>query len=331
MSNASRYFTAAFAAASIGLGIYVVLLRTELGTLRRELDGARVEREAARKNEDLARAQVVPLQENAARLASERDALRGGAAPAEGTATAAAAAPAAGHPLGAFGDTFATPEMRQMVRKEALTDARKQFAELVKKWGLPPADADQFMQLIADRNSGDAAGALAMLAGGKFDEKAIAAQELAEEKATEESNARLKALLGEARFAEFDAANARREELKTVSAYRDHLEAAGTPLTEEQHSALAKIAKVEKPDENAFAPEDVEFFTKGMTDAQMAKLRQRQEAAQARITAQAASFLSPDQNNALQEAFRAELEEQDFALKMARNLFRGPAGAPPPR
>jgi hypothetical protein len=328
MSNIPRFSAVAFAAVSIGLGVYVVSLRSELGTLRRALDEARVARDTAQKNEEVARGRVAPLQENVARLTAERDGLRG--SPGAAAPAAAVTKPGAENPLGAFAQTFATPEMRQMVRKEALKDARKGFADLIKKWNLSAADADQFLEFIADRDSADASDAMSMLAGGKLDEKAIAEQEKRQEKAKEESNTHLKALLGEQRYAEFEAANARREELNAVSAYRDHLESAGTPLSDEQRSTLAKIVKAEKPDENDWKAEDVDFFTKGMTDEQIGKIRQRQEAAQARIAQQAASFLSPDQVNALQAAFRTENEEQDMALKLARNLFQAaPAPAPP--
>jgi hypothetical protein len=320
MSNASRFSAVAFAAISLGLGVYVFSLRSELGTLRHELNEARVARIAAEKNEELARAQLAPLQENVARLTTERDGLRG--SPGANAPAAVATKPDAENPLGAFAQTFATPEMRQMMRKEALKDARKGFADLIKKWNLSTADADQFLEFIADRDSADSADAMSMLAGGKLDVKAIEEQEARQEKAKEESNAHLKALLGEQRYTEFEAANTRREELEAVSAYRDHLESAGAPLSDEQRSTLAKIVKAEKPDENDWKSEDVDFFTKGMTDEHLGKIRQRQEAAQARIAQQSASFLSPDQVNALQAAFRSEIEELEMALKMARNLFQ---------
>lgn len=321
MSSASRIVTLALAGISAALAFYAIFLRTELAALHAELTGIRTERDAAKRNEEIARGESAPAQDNVARLAPRGDEM-----PNE-ERTAAAAADG-DQVLSGLAQTFAGPEMRQLVRREALTDAKKGFADLLKEWKLPPADADTFLQFVADRDSADASDALSMLATGKLDERSIAEQEERQAKAKEESDARLKALLGDERYAEFEAANARREELKAVSPYRDHLESAGVPLTDEQRGALAKIVKAEKPDENDWQKEDVEFFTRGMTDAQMMKLRQREEAAQARITQQAASFLSPDQVNALQAAFRAELEEQDFALKLARNLFQGGAAAP---
>ncbi len=305
-------------ALSIGLAAYVVSLRSERGALQRELasarrDGATVEKgeKAGARAEDLK-----PQAGDSPDTAATRE------------QAIAATDPKPEQLLGGFAQTFATPEMRQMVRMDALTEARKGFADLLKQWNMPPAEADQFLQFVADRDSADASDALSMLADGNLDEKSIAEQEQRQAKAKEESNARLRALLGDERYAEFEAANARREQLKAVSSYRDHLESAGAPLSTDQRDALARIVIAEKPDENDWHPEDVEFFTQGMTDAQLARIRQRHEVAQGRIAQQAASFLSPDQVSALQAAFRAELDEQDLALKVARNLFQGGAGAP---
>jgi hypothetical protein len=238
-----------------------------------------MDRDAARKNEEVARAELAPMQDHVARLATERNAIRSGSPGSSepGEEGTVAAASKDDQPLGGLAQTFAGPEMRQMVRMEALTDAKKGFADLLKQWSVPPAEAEQFLQFVADRDSADASDALSMLATGKLDEKSIAEQEQRQAKAKEESNTRLKSLLGKERYAEFEVANARREELKAVSSYRDHLEAAGAPLTDEQRGALAKIVMTEKPDENDWQQEDVEFFTQGMTDAQLAKIRQRQE------------------------------------------------------
>ncbi len=315
-----RIITACLAAACAGLGFYAVTLRSDLSALRGELDATRLERDGARKGEEVARGRLVPLQENVARLTTERDQLRKRSAEPEPAKTAP---PASGHPMEAFAQTFATPEMRQIVRREALGDARKGFADVLKRWNLSPAETDQFLEFVADRDSADASDALAMLASGQLDAKSIAEQEARQEKALKENNARLKALLGDARYAEFEAADALETERKATSAYRDHLESAGVPLTSDQRSALARIVTKEKPDENDWHPEDVEFFTQGMTDAQLLKLRQRQEAAHTRIAQQATSFLSPDQVAALQAAFRSEVEEQDLALKMARTFLQG--------
>ena len=329
MTQTSRTIQICLAAACVGISFYAFSLRSDLAALRGELEVMKAERDGARKGEVIAKGQLAPLQENVARLAAERDQLRSGSTQAAANPDpTTVAAPASEFTLGAIAQTFATPEMRQMVRREALSEARKGFADLLKKWTLSPAETDQFLEFVADRDSADASDALAMLATGKLDAKSIAEQEAKQTKSREENNARLKSLLGDERYAEFTAADAREAEIKAVSTYRDHLESAGTPLTADQRSALAKIVTKEKPDENDWQPEDVEFFTQGMTDAQITKLRQRHEASHTRITQQATSFLSPDQIVALQSAFRSEIEEQDLALKMARTFFQSAAPAP---
>lgn len=326
-SRTSRIIILCLAAACAGLGIYLICLRSDLASLRGELAATRRQRDEVQKGGDVARAQLAPLQENVARLTKERDGLRERASLGDAGVTAGKGA-AKEQPYVGFAQAFATPEMRQMVRREAMNEARKGFSELLKKWSLPPGEANQFLEFVADRDSADTSDALAMLATGRLDGKSIAEQEAKQEKMRQENNARLKALLGAERYAEFEAADAREAENQAVSTYRDHLESAGSPLSEEQRSALAKIVTREKPDEDDWQPEDVEFFTKGMTDAQISKLRQRQEAAHGRITQQATSFLSPDQIAALQAAFRTELEEQDLALKMARTFFQTTAPTP---
>ena len=321
MSSTSQIVTVCLAAACVGLGFYTVSLQSDLAALRGELEAARTKRDHARKGEVAA---VAGAGHVAQRETMPDEPAAGAGEPA---ADRSATPSKAEFPFGAFAQTFDTPEMRQMMRRETLTEARKNYADLLKKWNLPPADGDQFLGFVADRDSADANDALAMMSGGKLDAASIAEQEAKQEKTREENNARLKALLGDERYAEFEVADAREAEIKAVSSYRDQLESAGVPLTDDQRSALAKIVKKENPDENDWKPEDVEFFTQGMTDAQMAKLQQRQQAAHARISEQASSILSPDQMAALETAFRNELEEQQLALKIARTLFQKPAPA----
>ena len=308
ISRIAWIIIACLAAVSLGLGFYVFTLRTDLAALRGELPSAHLSAQP----------------ENAGRLTAERDRPGEVEAPASADAkTTAVAGTAAAHPFAPFAQTFAAPEMRQMFRGTALRRARKEFADLLKQWNLPPAEADQFLQFVVDRDSVDFSDVLAAnLAAGKLDANSLAEHHAAQQKTRQEHEARLKALLGDERYAEFAAAEARTAELKAVSMYRDHLEAAGAPLTDDQSTALAQIVTRERPDENELHPEAVEFLAQGMTDAQLLKLRQKSEAAHTRITQQAASFLSPDQMAALQAAFRSELDEQDLALKMTRSVFQ---------
>jgi hypothetical protein len=320
-SHTYRNLTLCLAAACAGLGIYAVSLHADLAALRGEL-AARAEQDRARPGDGVA---LMPSDENVARIAEEGDGLRRGE-PEESGASDSAPVTAQGgkQPFAAIAQTFGSPEMRQFARREALNDARKEFGDLIKKWNLPAAEADQFLEFVADRDSAAASDALAMLATGKLDAKSITEQGARRIAARKEYDARLKTLLSDEQYAEFEAASARAAEKEAISSYHDHLESTGVPLTDDQRSALAKIVKKVKPDENDWQSEDVEFFTQGMTDAHLMKLRQRLEAAHTRISQEATGFLSPDQVAALQGAFRNEVEEQDLALKMARTLFQPP-------
>src|SRR5829696_6555051 len=110
--SAHRTSILSLLALSMALAVYALSLRSEQAALRGELARARVDRDAARNNE--------------VRLTAERDATRSGSpvssAPAEeGTAPAA---PKDDQIPGGLAQTFAAPEMRQMVRMEALTKAK---------------------------------------------------------------------------------------------------------------------------------------------------------------------------------------------------------------
>lgn len=65
------------------------------------------------------------------------------------------------------------------------------------------------------------------------------------------------------------------------------------------------------------------------TDEQIATLRKTTEERQSRITQKASAFLSPDQLNGLQTAFREENDEQESSLKFVREMRKGAnPGAP---
>jgi hypothetical protein len=200
MPNASRYVAIGTAAVAVGLGIYAMVLRGELSVLRLERDAAVGARARADQFAADARSEVTPLKENVERLKAERDALRGTARENTNSTSTAASTGSPVPSAGALAQTFATPEMKQMLRQEALRDARKGFTDLLKQWNLSAAEADQFLEFVAQADGANDADALAMFGGGKIDAKTIADQEAKAEAAKAESAKRLKDLLGEARY-----------------------------------------------------------------------------------------------------------------------------------
>jgi hypothetical protein len=324
MANPLRILVFALVIATIGLAVYLVSLRKEVGELRQQLVATRIESESARKAEMAARGEVAPLKENVARLTAERDQFR--ANPNAGsTVSGEGAKEREGGVWSAFSEMFTEPAMKQIMRSQSVTEAKKGFSDLLKQWNLRPEVADQFLQMVADRGVSEEIDALALMTSGKFDPKSLAEERQKQDQAKEEIDHRLKDLLGEARFAEYQAFDARRQELERTATYREHLEAEGVALSEQQSAALGKILKAEtpEPDDITLQKEELDFFTKGMTDELMGKVRQKYEAMHTRIVDQAAAFLNPDQINALQSAFRNEDEEAVMALQLVRNIARG--------
>src|SRR5688572_10746583 len=139
ISRTSGFIIACLAAAALGLGIYIFTLRSDLAAVRRDLAAAQAERDGARQGDRLAREQTPALLESGERLAANEDQPREEKASENANATAVAET-ATENALGALAQTFATPEMRQMIQREALNDARKGYADLLKKWNLPSGE-----------------------------------------------------------------------------------------------------------------------------------------------------------------------------------------------
>jgi hypothetical protein len=314
-----------------GLIFYVIDLRSDLEAIRATVQTAQ---DAERK----ATAEAEPLRKDVVRLTAERDEHRAAAKQlvAEGKAAPAKKEekPMLENLLGAFGQLVDSPEAKTMMRREAVTEARKKFGELLKKWNLSKADADLFLEMVSDQEMASQETMIALFSKGttspeKLEEgvkKATAAQE--------ESRTRMKSLLGDERYAEWEKSNDEAREKESTRGYREHLTEAGVTLNDTQHAELAKIVKAERlasgfkdgPEKEA---EEMAMMSKGITDAGIAEARKKNETYQARVLQKATGVLTPDQVNSLQEAFRQENDEQDLSYKMIRNFMPPKATATP--
>jgi hypothetical protein len=321
----------------LGLGFYVFDLRSELETVRASV-------QAAQEGERKSAAEVEPLRRNVERLTAERDEHRATAkelaANPNSTSGGKKDKPDLAGFLGGVGQLFDSPETKTMMRRESAKEVRKKFADLLKKWNLSKTDSDLFLEMVTDIELSSADAIFGLLGKGESTPEKMAESMKESAAAQDESRARLKGLLGEARYEEWEKSNEAATTAMATDSYRDHLAEAGVVLSETQHADLAKLVKAERaasgmkdgPEKEA---EDMAMISKGLTDAQIAKMRQESEAYQARVAQKAAGFLSPDQVNALQDAFKQENEATDFGLKMIRKFLPAdgkkdpaPVGAP---
>ncbi len=232
--------------------------------------------------------------------------------------------------LGGLLQSMDSPEMRKMMRGQALTEARKEYAGLVKKWGLSPKDAEQFAQFISDRDFADTGDAMAFLKDGTLDEKKMAEMEKKEADRAKESAARLKALLGEQRVVELEKFDAEKEHLTSVARYSDQLTMAGFPLDAKQQEELGNILRTVAAADGEKTPsqrklEEAAEFMAGCTEESIAAARKKDEAVQRQVIARATGLLNPDQVSALQSAFKDENAEKEMGLKFAGQMMKSGA------
>ncbi len=323
-----RVLATALVVLSACLGWWALDLRERLSSAESMLFSLRTEHDAAKKETALAQPAAEPLRANIARLTDERDRAREaqplGGAPAE-TSAPAGQEP---NPFANLLQNMDSPEMRKMLRGQAVAEARTEYAALVKKWALSPRDAEQFIQLVADRDFSDVADAMSHFKDGAADDKKIAEMETKDEARKKENAARLKSLLGDKRAGELEAFDSDKEQQSTVSRYSDHLTTAGFPLDAHQQEELANIiraADAETHGESSAsqrAMDELAELKAGMTDEAVAAGRLKDEAQQRRVTDRAAGLLSPDQISALQAAYREENDEKEMTMKFMGQMMK---------
>ena len=307
---------------STALTWWALDLQARLATAESALFSLRNEHVAALKTAAVAAAEAEPLRANIARLTEERDRAK---------ATAKAPPPAATlaetvEPdlLGGLLQNMDSPEMRKMMRGQAVAEARKEYAALVKKWALSPKDAEQFAQFIADRDFVDTGDVMAFLKDGVLDEKKVAEMEKKEAERAKESAARLKALLGEQRLAELERFDMDKEHIANVARYGDQLTTAGFPLDAKQQEELSNILRTAAAEGGKKRPEAA-AFTAVFTEESIAAARQKEEAVQRQVITRATGLLNPDQISALQAAFKDENDEKEMGLKFAGQMMKSGA------
>ncbi len=317
-----RVLTICFLVVSMALAWWALELQSKLVFKELEVRTLRKERDAAQAAEKRARADIAPLQEDVARLKKERD-------DAQTTASASPAAPVEDVNAGLLGGLLKqmdSPEMKNMMRSQELAAVRKEYAALLKRWNLPPADAETVLNFLTDREMG--AGLDALSAFGPNGAPSDLAEKI--EKRQSENKERLKTLLGAERMAELESFEQEKGRADVIARYAEHLDITGSPLNPQQRTQLAELIRAETgTDTERAAAEaaEMKLIAGGVTDETIAKMRKDSETQQSRIIQKAGSILTPDQVSGLQSAFREENDEQESSMKMVKQLLKEGGGA----
>jgi hypothetical protein len=312
-----------------------------IAQLNRQIAAASASADGAKAALDAVKQELAAARENIERLKAERDAALAKAktGPAEGLTSQppAAAASAEGEKpggFGAFAKMFESEEGRKMMKSQTIMGTRMMYAELGRKLGLSPQDAEQVMALLGDRAGAMAEAQFKRMAGGQLDE-ATAKQMAEENKAIKaEYDTKLKGMIGEQKFSEMQEYEKTLGDRMMMTQYDQQFNAAGVPLQGEQREALLAIMADERkkspPSVFDNSGQDVaRNFSAMRDDTNFDKFFEQEAAYQQRVLDSATKALNPDQINALRQGFKQWGDMQKFGMKMMQGMMKGEGGKAP--
>ena len=262
-------------------------------------------------------------EENAKRLATERDAALAKAKEAPAATPAAAekpAAAAAGDMVKGLADMFKGEEGKKMLKMQSEMGARMMFGDFIKK--LDPTTGDAVMALLAERQGTLAA--LGMEAMNSDDPKAAQAKLTAQK---DEFDKKLKSLIGEEKMNELTAYERTVGDRMMFGQVESQFSAAGTPLSPEQRESVIALMSQERLKTPASALEagntnPTEAMKVLQDDNAVADFLKKEEDLHNRVLNQANTVLSPDQVETFRKSLNQMREMQQFGLKMGKQMFQ---------
>ena len=220
---------------------------------------------------------------------------------------------------------FKDPEMRKMMRGQQSMGVRMMYGDLAKELGLTPAETDQVMELLTDRQMDASAKAMDGIdqAG---DEAKLAANAADAQKSVSDYDAKLKNILGEERSRKLSDYERTIGDRMAMQQYSGAFSSAGAPLDETQKQGLLNVMKEERLKQPAGpldpGNKDVAAQMKAMQSGEgLTEALNKQRELNQRVLTRSRDVLSPDQMTALEKAQKAQIDMQEMGMKMAQGMF----------
>ncbi len=291
--------------------------RIEAGN--REIADVRAEKERAeRQLRDFARASDGMMAHANARAASLSNALAGKTPP--GTAEQEGK-----DGLGKLlNNVMSDPEMKKMIVSQQRMMVGQLYGPLIQKMQLSPGESQAFKDLLTENMAGATEAASSMFSKTGAVDRAEAGRKLADQ--TQAMEQRVKDLLGEERYAQYQDYQQTVGERAQLGMFRQETTADGEPISNYQVEQLLQVMREEKQQVTAAAGVAFPDGTKGqfptaMDDAQMEKLLSVQEQVNQNVQARAGAILSPSQLEAFGRHQSNQLQMVRMGLNMARKLM----------
>jgi len=226
--------------------------------------------------------------------------------------------------LGGLIAMLKTPEGKKMFQNQSASMVRAQYSELAKRLKLSPQDTTVFMGLLADRQT---ALASARISSGGNSAAEVSAIE-------SDFNGKLKSVLGEAGFNQYNDYEQSVPERMAVTQFADQFNSAGTPLDTNQKENLIQLmqSEREKSPANPFDPAKNDpntVLNLLKNDTTLSTWEQQQQDYQNRVLQAATSTLTPDQVNTLKQVLEQKTQQDKTALQMFKATGTPPPNPPP--
>ena len=232
-----------------------------------------------------------------------------------------------------LGKMMKDPAMREVLREQQKAMINLMYAGLFKDLNLTPEEKDKLKGILTDSQMKNVEFAQGMF-GGKDGAAEEATKQITDAK--KQTEADVKALLGEERYAQYTDYQKTMSERMQLDQFKNQL-AAENPLREEQSKQLLQLMQTEKAAVPAPIPSDQnqapkkELFSAENLDKQLKWMEDYNQ----RVLAGAEKILSPEQLKQYQTFQEQQASLQKLGLQMARGMLGGekasetPAVVPP--
>jgi hypothetical protein len=225
------------------------------------------------------------------------------------------------------------PEMRKMVRGQQRAAVDMMYAGLFKQMNLAPEEKTELTELLLDAQMRQVENAQGLLGGAGTEGVDPAQQRDLFEQQRRESDARIKELLGEERFAEYTDYRKNIGERMQLDRLQTQLASSNLPLKEDQTAQLWQFMQEEKKRVPPIVPSDAEMSPADlknlMSSDNLEKQTQWLDDYNKRVLDRAAAVLTPEQLQKYRELQEEQTAMQKLGLKMARGMFGQQGGGSP--
>lgn len=220
-----------------------------------------------------------------------------------------------------IGKMMKDPAMREMMREQQKAMIGMMYSGLFKDLNLTPEEKEKFRSLLTDAQMRTLENSQGIFGNGDAAATADAEKQFADAK--KQTDADIKALLGDERFAQYEDYQKNMGERMQVDQLKNQLAGQNLNMRDDQTSQLLQIMKEEKAavppilptDQNQFPKK--ELFTAENVDKQTQWLADYNQ----RVRARAEAVFSPEQYKEYVKFLEQQESMQKLGMTMARQMF----------